>query len=86
MPGLDRKVVPLQLATGPQSEAMSAVEGGPQSEAISRLTIWGGEGGCLVNEDSHGNVPWSTPTLTEVTDADEVQVIRLAIAELEKAA
>jgi len=33
-----------------------------------------------------GKLPWSTPTLTELTDPDEVQVIRLAIAELEKAA
>ena len=31
-------------------------------------------------------MPWSTPMLTELTDADQVQVIRLAIAELEKAA
>ena len=37
-------------------------------------------------EGGAGELPWSTPTLTEVTDPDEVQVIRLAIAELEKAA
>jgi len=33
-----------------------------------------------------GKMSWSTPTLTELTDADQVQLIRLAIAELEKAA
>ena len=71
VPGLDRKVVPLQPASGPQIGAISEPGGGPQSGAISRLTIWGGEGGCLVNEDSHSSMPWSTPTLTEVTDPKE---------------
>ena len=33
-----------------------------------------------------GKMPWSMPTLTELTDPDEVQVIRLAMPELEKAA
>ena len=37
-------------------------------------------------KEERDRLPWSTPMLTEVTDPDEVQVIRLAIAELEKAA
>jgi hypothetical protein len=84
-PGLARKCGPLQAATGPQMQAISDEGGGPQMQAISRLTTGGGAGGSLVKKEQ-GKMSWSTPTLTELTDADQVQVIRLAIAELEKAA
>ena len=80
-----RNARPLQAATGPQMQAISDDRRWPAKQAISRLTTGGGAGGSLVKKEQ-GKVSWSTPMLTELTDADQVQVIRLAIAELEKAA
>ena len=84
-PVLDAKQRPLRPRSGRETTSISAPKGGRETTSISRLTIWGGVGGSLMKEEQD-KLPWSTPTLTELTDPDEVQVIRLAIAELEKAA
>ena len=84
-PVLDAKQRPPHPRSGRETTSISAAHPGRETTSISRLTIWGGLGGSLMKEEQD-KLPWSTPTLTEVTDPDEVQVIRLAIAELEKAA
>ena len=61
-PGLARKCGPLQAATGPQMQAISDEGGGPQMQAIYRLTTGGGAGGRLVKKEQ-SKVPWSTPIL-----------------------
>jgi hypothetical protein len=76
-PVLDAKQRPLTPRGGCKTTSISAPKGGRETTSISRLTIWGGVGGSLKKEEQD-KVPWSTPTLTEVTDPDEVQVIRLA--------
>jgi len=84
-PVLDAKQRPLRPRSGRETTSISATQPGRETTSISRFTIWGGVGESLMREEQH-KLTWSTPTLIDLTDPDEVQVIRLAIAELEKAA
>jgi hypothetical protein len=71
-PGLARKVRPVAPGSGPQSEAIQDHPPGPQSEAISRSTTTRADARTVL-------LPWSTPTVVEVTDPIELAAIRAAI-------
>jgi hypothetical protein len=68
-PGLARKARPLSARGGPQMQAIETTPGGPQMQAISRCTTL---------------LPWSAPSLTEITDPTAIKRGFVAVQQHER--